>query len=284
MKTKLTKLMITGGMILLISGCSAGNTVVRFSPVSQPVAQNVVPAAAEIRDYQGALRAIAAAVEKELNITASSVELTLYPNAYEFERGLVKDAGFEAGFARETARFAWGVGGPGKILVNEAAMQRAGWPERIRFLAHEFVHTIYAPLANGREIGSEQWLQEGFADWVSYRVLERLGYDSLERRKSANMMQARFLLGSESPTIADLLTFDEWVRMRVKYGSSATYSQSFLATDYLIRKHGIQSVVKYFRLYGESKDRLRNFRESFVSDFAAFNQEFASYMRSLMVS
>jgi hypothetical protein len=264
-------------MVMILSGCSAGNTVVRFSPVSQ----GAVPTATEIKDYPGALRAIASAVEKELNIDVSPVELTLYPNAYEFERGLVKDAGFNAGFARETARFAWGVGGPGKILVNEAAMQRAGWPERVRFLAHEFVHTVYAPLANGMEIGSEQWLQEGFADWVSYRILERLGYDSLERRKSVNVRQARFVRGSDAPTIANLLTFNEWVKMRVKYGVSATYSQAFLATDYLIRQHGVQSVVKYFRLYGESGDRLRNFRESFVSDFTVFNQEFASYMQSL---
>ncbi len=266
-------------MMVLLAGCSAGNTVVRYNPAYQAP----VPAAVEIKDYQGALRAIASTVEKELNVAVSPVELTLYPNAYEFERGLVKDAGFSPAFARETARFAWGVGGPGKILVNEAALQRAGWPERVRFLAHEFVHTVYTPLAKGMAIGSEQWLQEGFADWVSYRVLERLGYDTLERRKSVNVTQARFIRGNV-PTIADMLTFSQWVKMRVKYGASVTYGQAFLATDYLIRKHGVQAVVNYFRLYGESSDRLRNFQESFVSEFASFNQEFVSYMRSLALN
>lgn len=267
-------------MAVLLAGCSAANTVVRYSPAAPVTA----PAAAEIRDYPSALKAIAATIQKELNVTVSPVELILYPNAYEFERGLVKDAGFGANFARETARFAWGVGGPGKILVNEAAMQRANWQERVRFLAHEFVHTVYAPLANGREIGSEQWLQEGFADWVSYRVLERLGYDSMERRRKANVLQAWLVRNNQIPTIADMQTFDEWVSLRLKYGSSVTYSQSFLATDYLIGKHGIQAVIKYFRLYGESGDRLRNFRESFVSDFTAFNQEFGFYMKNLALS
>ena len=274
------KITMTWLMVIFLTCWSAANAADKYSSTSPAMA----PVATEIRDYQGALQAIASAVEKELNITLSPVELTLYPNAYEFERGLVKDAGFGAGFARETARFAWGVGGPGKILVNEAAMQRANWQERIRFLAHEFVHTVYTPLANGKEIGSEQWLQEGFADWVSYRVLERLGYDSLERRKKANMMKAQLIMGTKNPTIADMQTFQEWVSLRVKYGASATYSQAFLATDYLINKRGIQAVIKYFRLYGESGDRLRNFRESFVSDFTAFNQEFGFYMQNLALS
>lgn len=267
-------------MAILLMGCSAGNTVVRFSRVPQGMA----PTATEIKDYPGAMRAIASAVEKELNITVSPVELTLYPNAYDFERGLVKDAGFNASFAHETVRFAWGVGGSGKILVNEAALKSSSWLKRVRFLSHEFIHTIYVQLANGMEIDSEQWLQEGFADWVSYRVLERLGYRQHRTAEESEHNAAELthsVLRADFPAIADMQTSNEWATMRVKYGMSATYSQAFLATDYLIQKHGVRSVVKYFRLYGESSDRLRNFRESFVSDFAVFNQEFVSYMRNL---
>jgi hypothetical protein len=61
-----------------------------------------------------------------------------------------------------------------------------------------------------------------------------------------------------------------------------TYGQAFLATDLLIERRGLFSVVDYFRHFTRSKDRLRNFQAAFGKDLAAFEREFTAHLERLL--
>jgi len=45
--------------------------------------------------------------------------------------------------------------------LDGASGVQVTWPDRVRFLAHEFTHTIQFDLAGGRHGSSQQWLREG---------------------------------------------------------------------------------------------------------------------------
>mgnify|MGYP003399901864 CR=1 FL=1 len=64
---------------------------------------------------------------------------------------------------------------PHEQLGNGDAMSSLSWASRVGTLAHELVHILQYDIAGGRRGTSEQWLREGFAEWVSLDVLQRIG-------------------------------------------------------------------------------------------------------------
>jgi len=146
-------------LALLLVGCSAAPRVI---PIAVAPGQ-APPAADRIADYPEAFQAIGVVMSRDLGLPVPPVSLYLYPNRDAFEQGLKAERHMEPGLARDAASFARGVGGPDKILVNEQALVRTPWPERVKFLAHEFTHTIQFDLAGGRRGRSAQWLREGSA-------------------------------------------------------------------------------------------------------------------------
>jgi hypothetical protein len=151
---RLTRAVVPAVLASILAGCAATPRVIplSFSP-DQPR-----PAARRIADYPEAFQAITAVMSQELKLPIPRVSLYLYPHRDAFERGLMTERRF--GPELESASVARGVGGPDKILVNEGALLHVPWPDRIRFLAHEFTHTIQYDLARGRRGTSEQWLRE----------------------------------------------------------------------------------------------------------------------------
>jgi len=75
-----------------------------------------------------------------------------------------------------------------------------------------------------------------------------------------------------------MVTFYEWVTLNNRHGGAVTYGQAFLAVDFLIERKGPPSVVEYFRLFGESEDRLANFQAAFGWALSAFEREFGTYL------
>ena len=263
--------------VLAVAGCAPAARVIPISESSEPPKQ-----AARIDDYQYAVHAIAAVLRRDLGLPVPRVSLYLYPDRDAFEWGLMDELKFDPALARASASFARGVGGPDKILVNEAALAQMPWPERIRFLAHEFTHTIQYNLARDRRSTSEQWLREGYAEWVSYRTVDALGlrryaqWQALRLRQFQNMRDRKTV-----PSLSQLSTFPQWVSWRSKEGVEVTYNQGFLAVDFLIERGGHQAAVEYFRLFARSDDRLANFRTAFGQELPAFEREFATYLEGL---
>ena len=132
----------------------------------------------------GYLRVLGTVLREEFGLPVSQVKLFLYPNREAFEAHLVNIVRFDPVYAREVAGWAVAVGAPDMVLANEEALERISWSERIRVLAHELVHTVQYGLAGGRRGTSDQWLREGFADWIAYRVLESLDLGNPSSRRA----------------------------------------------------------------------------------------------------
>ena len=263
-------------MLAVAAACSSAPRVI-------PLAESSAPSnpTAPIAGYKDAFHAVAGVFTRELGLPVPRVSLYLYPGRDAFEQGLIAERNMVPALARDSASFARGVGGPDKILVNEAALARTPWPERTRFLAHEFTHTVQYDLARGRRSTSEQWLREGYAEWVSYRTVDALGLGRYADWKAQRLRQFTNARGRKSlPALGELSTFAQWVSWRTKQGSEVTYNQGFLAVDYLIERTSRQAAIEYFQLFARSDDRVANFRKAFGVELAAFEREFARHLES----
>jgi len=131
--------------------------------------------------------------------------------------------------------------GPGRVIVNGAAL--ATWCRRpqLALLAHELTHLAQRELT-GPGYRGEPWLREGMAEWVAAAVLDRLGEESL----TAGRRRALAALGLTERRGR------RWPR----------YEIAFLIVDDLIRHRGFDALVAYFRA-GTLRDTDRRFAQAF---------------------
>ena len=264
---------------VLITGCVSAPRVIPISYA--PGIQR--PSADRIADYQDAIAAILSVMVEELKFPRIEATLILYPNIYEFESGLVTELRVEPILAAQTAKIAWAVASHKKVLASEWGLSRQAWHERIRVLAHEFTHTMEYALANGPGVTSDQWLLEGFADWVSYKVLEALGLDTFAKIRESQLDGVRRVRHYQTlPSLTQMVTGREFVTWTNALGREATFAQAFLAVDFLIERKGLPAVTEYFRLYGRSNNRLINFVTAFGEQVSAFEIEFSGHFQGLL--
>jgi Protein DA1 len=230
-------------------------------------------------DYDKAMAVVASLLREKFGLPVSQPKLLLYSTREAFEANLVHVVRFDPVYAREVAGWAVAVGAPEMVLANEEALERIPWSERIRVLAHELVHTVQYGLSGGRRGTSDQWLREGFADWIAYRALESLDPGGPSKRR--NSLSARIkgtAHRSSCAPLSEMVTLEDFMKSRVRFGGSSVYGQSLLATEFLVQRHGVQTVLHYFGLFRQSDDRLKNFRTAFGEDLAAFEKEFVAYL------
>jgi len=235
-----------------------------------------------IGDYERALVSIAAVTERELGLPKLSASLHFFPDR-DALRAALEAQGADPVVARDAAAVMMAIGGPGSVFINEAAFADLNWSSRIAVLAHELAHTMQYDLARGRRGTSDQWLREGFAEWVQAEVLEALGVMRREdiRRRSVRWVQdahARRNL----PPLARLATFPEWVSFHNGRARDSLYPYAFVATDFLIRRHGVDAVTTYFRLFADSDDRFVNFAKAFGEEWSAFDAALREYFSRLL--
>jgi hypothetical protein len=151
------------------------------------------------------------------------------------------------------------------------------WPAKIALLAHELGHSLQYELGGGKRGTSDQWLREGFADWLAIQMLERLDAASMVEARRVRQRELR-AAGSDAPGLGDLVTFPQWVTAGARQGPAA-YALSFLAVDFLLARHGVDPVVEYFRLFAVSSDRTGNFKKAFGEDFNRFHADLAASLQ-----
>ena len=276
------------GLIFVIATVLAGCAVVPREARLAVTPGAPRPAAAHIGNYQDAVDAIVSVMTEDLRIPVPRTSFTLYfyPNREAFAHGLTEKFKTDPALAREIAKSALGrirqTNEGKRLLVNEEILSDLSWPARIHVLAHELTHIAQYELAHGRLAG-DLWFIEGFADWVAYRVLEALGLDTFGRRKHQKIAQVK---GERDhlplPPLSQLVTVQDWDALSARYGSAIPYAQAFLATDLLIQRHGVSSVIEYFRRVGHPRDRLENFQAAFGEELVAFEREFTAYVEQLL--
>ena len=75
------------------------------------------------------------------------------------------------------------VGNYRRVIVNGSSLSRTLWPEWVRLLAHELTHSAERELINGRPSSADQWLREGFAEWVGFKVAEVFGAEEFSKSR-----------------------------------------------------------------------------------------------------
>jgi hypothetical protein len=253
---------------LAFVACAASVSGPRLVPVPPP--DTYCPARLErILHYQDALAAIARTFEGPLGLQRPRAVLELLADRRSFEAALV-ESGYPPEFARATARRVDLIGGYRRVLVNETALAPLPWSDRVRLLAHELAHALQYELGGGRRGASEQWLREGFAEWVARRVIEELGGLSLGGSRRGSLARTRRLRRDGSLPLDAMGTFPQWVELLGGHDRDAVYAYAFLAAEFALERHGLPAVLRYFSLFATSDDRTACFREAFGEDLATF--------------
>jgi hypothetical protein len=225
--------------------------------------------------------ALVAEMERYVHEMAELIEKQLGPQAKE--RFHAQYEGGVALAARQMAATAVAVSLYKRILVNELVFFRYPWSERIRVLAHEMTHIVQKAVVNGLPTTTHQWLTEGFADWVSYKVLDSLGLDTFGKsreRSVDHVSKARHY--QTFPLLSQLAKGTDWRTWLRNLGHEATYGQAFIAADFLIDQKGLPAVIEYFRLFSRSKDRERNFATAFGEPLSTFEEKFSKHLQVLL--
>jgi hypothetical protein len=272
------------------SGCAPRPTAPQLVAPPQPQADateaadpsGASAAPAPTRDYAAILAAIAERFERELSLPRVDVTLRLYSSRQRFQQGLL-DSGYTRAAARRAAASFHAIGGASTVMVNEAELARYPWDQKVRLLAHELAHSVQYRLAGGRRGNSEQWLREGFADYVSCRITSRMGFGGFSRQRDVVLAPiADVPVGSRHVPLGELRTFAQWTAAQPRF-DVPIYAQSYVATEMLIEDKGFEALRRYFELSLPSTDADANFREAFGLRPGQFEAAFAQRWVRLLV-
>jgi hypothetical protein len=261
------RMLLTPVLVMLAApGCAVSHAP-QLVTVPQPGLRPVTTLD-QVFDYRTAAATVAWIFQHDLGFPAFPATFRFYPHREAFEKALL-DVGYDSDLARTTARTMTAVGGHRGVLLNDARLGALPWADRLALLAHEFGHSLQYEFGGGRRGTSDQWLREGFADWLSIRVLERLEVVTMASVRRERLRELRSAGRAKTPSLASLVTFPQWVRTGEQHGARM-YALSFLAVDRLLERHGVAGVAGYFRRFAESEDRVANFRSAFGEDLETF--------------
>jgi len=222
-----------------------------------------------------------AALLSELHKNAELIEQRLDPMAREkFRAGREERLALEA---RQLATTAHAVAMHQRVFINELLFIRYPWYERTRILAHEIAHVIEKGIVDGRPTAPGRWLQEGFADWVAFKVQDRLGYEAFAKsRENRINALARAAVFQTFPRLRQPNTGPDWLTWVRTLGHEATYGQAFLAVDFWIEQKGMPAIVEYFRLFNKVNSREKNFAAASGEPIKTFEEKFDRHLSKLL--
>ncbi|MHB1046025.1 MAG: hypothetical protein ACYC4P_08415 [Thermoanaerobaculia bacterium] len=223
------------------------------------------PAAAHgerIRSWPQAVSSVAETMRGPLGLPLTGFSVHFFDDGQALERGLVA-AGTAPEIARRAAATFDAVGRPDGVYVNERRLARSGWTTRVAILAHELGHVLQYELVGGRRSASDQWLREGFSEWISFGVLARLQLASEGRRRGDARRAVALAGAARLPALSELATWDAWVRFQAERPALPLYPYAYLAVDLLVERHGVEAVLGYFRSFTSSNDAEGLFRAAF---------------------
>lgn len=265
---------------LVAAGCAARvdppRTIVLEDIRTRPVRDAML-----VDDYEGALVSIGAIVERDLGLPPLQGVLQLVPDR-DALYVVLETHGADPDTARGAADTMVAIGTYRTVYVNQAAFAPLNWNARIAVLAHEVAHTAQYEWSEGRRGTSDQWLREGFADWVQAHVLDSMGVltgDGIRTR--IRRFVTRPGSREQLPPLSRLANFPEWVTVSNGPASRLLYPYAFLATDFLVQRHGVDAVIQYFRLFADSDDRAANFERAFDEEWSTFNAAFRDHLAAL---
>ena len=214
--------------------------------VSITAGQSTLLRFGSLQSYESAVPTIARLLVGEFGLPLPArLTVFVYPTHVAYAEGLAKLGHMRIERAAQIAGYAIGLYQRERLFINDGALRGACVAVWLGLIAHELTHAAQYELSSGRRGRSEQWIREGMADWVAMRVLDRLGVRDGRHRRDQALNEIRQDRGS-------------------------SYEIAFLMTDVLIERHGLESIVAYFRAFATSDDRFGNFSRAFGVSLEAF--------------
>ena len=127
------------------------------------------------------------------------------------------------------------------------------WVENV--VPHELIHIVFDTAVKNPYHFPPRWLNEGLAVYLS------VGYDAGDRAAVENAADAGDLIPLDG-LVAQFPTGD---------GFGLAYSESVSAVEFLVRKHGQDTLVSLVRSYADGKTDDEAFEGAIGMDVAAFN-------------
>ena len=261
-----------------LAGCLSACATAKREPWvldSPSLATGPVARAEWVASWPQALASVLDVFVTRLALPRLEVRLVFLPDDATFE-ALLREIGYEPDLARSTTATMTAIGGHRTVLLNESRMADDGWPARVGLIAHELTHVLQYELGGGVRGSSDQWLREGFADWVELQVLAAMGVVDVGPVRAELLRRAR---GVDVPPLGRLATFPDWVAANQQSTRADLYGAAQLAVDLLIERHGVDAVLGYFRRFASSQQREAHFRAAFSQTLAAFDQDFRRVLR-----
>ncbi len=270
-------------LLALLTACCAARADPPRAIVLDTLSARPEPRAEFVNDYESAMASIAAITEKELRLPKLQGTLHLVADR-DAMFTVLQESGADPDTARGAADTMLALGTHRAVYINQASFARLNWNARLALLSHEATHVAQYELSGGKRGNSDQWLREGFGDWVQAYVLEKLQVgtmtrDSILRRNTRFIAQPG--MREQLPPLARLANFPEWVAVANSPATRLLYPYAHVATDFLIRRHSVDEVIAYFRLFAESDDRVANFRQAFGEDWSAFDTALRHHISQL---
>jgi hypothetical protein len=286
----------------LLIGCTSTQRVFPLAVATQ----GGKPPSGSIDDYPQAIAAIVS-ITAAMGLPAADGVATLYSNYMQLEAALLSELYKDADLieqrldakarerfraakderlaleARQLATTAHAVAMHKRVFINELLFVRYPWYERTRILAHEIAHVIEKGLVDGRPSAPGRWLQEGFAEWVAYKVQDALGHEPFARSRDNNVNAlARATVFQTLPALSQLNTGPDWLTWVRTLGRAATYGQAFLAVDFWIEQKGMPAIVEYFRSFNKVNSREKNFAAATGEPIKTFEEKFDRHLSKLL--
>jgi hypothetical protein len=273
---------------LLSLGCNSPDRILDI-----PAAVNTTSKSIEvIKDYDEALSAIVSVMIRELKLPAPRGRVYFYRDAGAYQAALVtelKTHGWPEGESKEMRRVrhqlefelfkltlnvatqTGAVTMGQKVFIAEWSMMRLPWTNRAKALAHELTHLIEHSLAAAGSQLTHHWLVEGFAEWVSFKVVDALG------AKDFFNDQMRQACRHE---IANLRELENLLEAKRPLDRQSRYGQSACAVHYMATQDGVPAIIEYFRLFKDRFNAEQNFVTAFGKSIDTFEQELRAQVKS----
>ncbi len=135
-------------MSFIAFGCTVAQPPQLVSIANLPAFKPRVPD--EITSVEQAMAAVITVCHQDLGLpVVQPLYLQFFHDTHAFAAGL-RSSGMSVGLAQDTANFAWGVGQFNRILINTERTMEHPWRNLVRFLAHEYAHTVDYGLGRGK--------------------------------------------------------------------------------------------------------------------------------------
>src|SRR4029450_4603427 len=121
------------------------------------------------------------------------------------------------------------------------------------------------PVSQGRlRVGGRgrpaQWILEGHAEWVKFKVVDLLRYRAYAESRDIMMRAALGSTITFFPDLSALATNAAWLESTRPLSPMAAYGQAFLAVDWLVERYGSAKLLEFlgrFALHADSREHWR---------------------------